>query len=87
MEDLQAVALALAGIVVAGVEATKRVGLPSRWAPVAALVWAGVVAALARSAGVAGLAAASWPTVALVAIISALIAAGAYSGAKTVARG
>lgn len=87
MDEVESVSLVLAVLVMAGVEFTKRAGLPSRWAPLAALGWAGLFAVLGRLAALGGLAGQSWPAVALVALLSAFTAAGVYSGAKAVARG
>lgn len=84
MESIESIALVMAALVMAGVEFSKRAGLPSRWAPIAALVWAATFAILGRLAGMSGLAEQSWPGVALTAIVSAFVAAGAYSGTKAV---
>lgn len=85
MDEINGSALALSALVVAGVEFTKRAGLPTRWAPVAALVWGLAFAALGRLAGVSDLAQASVWTTVLTGIVSALIAAGVYSGGRALA--
>lgn len=87
MEHIESIALILAVLVMAGVEFSKRLGLPSRWAPLAALAWGAVFAVLGRLADIGDLAGQSWPAVALIAILSAFVAAGVYSGTKAVARG
>lgn len=82
MEEINGSAFALSALVVAGVEFTKRAGLPSRWAPLAALVWGLALAVLVRLAGLADLSQHSiWATI-LVGVLSALIASGVYSGGR-----
>lgn len=85
MEIVFAAAATTAGLVVAGVELTKRTGLRSRWAPVAALVWGQVIAWLLAWAGLLGLAAGRPAETILTGLVAAFVASGVYSQAKTVA--
>lgn len=79
--DPQILTMASIGIpVVAGlVEVAKRLGIPSRFAPIASLVFGFIFSALML---------AEFSTVwALTGIITGLSASGLYSGAKAIARG
>lgn len=70
---------ALMAVVVGGVEAIKRAGLPSRWAPLAAF-GAGIVAALVYWLAFGG----DVGPIIWSGILAALSAAGLYSGGKAI---
>lgn len=85
MEIVFAAAAVAAGLTVAGVELTKRTGLPSRWAPLAALAWGQAIAWLLAWAGLLGLAAGRPAETILTGLVAAFAASGVYSQAKAMA--
>lgn len=77
-----ATVLTLAPVVMALVEIAKRTGMPSRWAPLGALV-SGVIVAVLYAATVTGDLAQS----VFVGVLVGITAAGVYSGGKSFVQG
>lgn len=87
MDELASAALILAAVVVALVEAAKRMGLPSRYAPGVAIACGVGIAALASWGNVVGGFEGNPARVILGGILAGLAASGLYSGVKKTARG
>lgn len=76
--DLSPLIMGIVPLVMALVEAAKQMAIPSKYAPVAAMVF---------GVGLVALTGASWPVYLVQGIIAGLLASGLYSGGKAVSQG
>ncbi len=81
MTEMTVAGIALVPLIVAAVEVAKRVGLPTRWAPLVAVA-VGLAASLGVQAAQSAPGGQAWVDATIVGLALGLSAAGLYSGAR-----